>query len=468
MPAGFNVNLGMLPPQAIELEQAVLGACISEKDAYFTIAGFVRSEDFYKESHQLVWMAMERLAAKSEPIDLLTVTFELRTTSHLERAGGSMYVAELMGKVSSAANIETHARIITEASFKRGMINFGQDIIKKCYDESSDALSLYDDASNRLIQLENGKLSGAEMSLIRQVDSTVDSMMTDDGTVEGVCSAYDDINRRIYAYENKSLTVVAARPSVGKSLWMINEAVAMAAMGYNVLLYSLEMSYRQQVNRILSLMSGVAFWKIRSKKMSPKEKEAVREAARLLKTYKLTICDDPVVTPALIKSRLQRSKLRDTHPHQVVFIDYLQLMSAGISTKDGNRNNEVGKICRDLKITAMTMNVPIVLFSQLSRAVGNDIPQLFHLRDSGEIEQHVDLCMFLYRPEMAGKLKDSEGNSTAGLLLVCIRKNRFGALDDIEMNISGEMSRISERKIIPGLPAQRKIETNPGEEEPPY
>ena len=452
-------GMGKLPPQAIEMEEAVIGAVLLEP-CFEDLRAILGPDDFYKEANQRVWNACEVLQKKGEPIDLLTVTTQLRSLGELETVGGAHYVTSLTAKVNSSANSEFYARVVSQASMRRKLINWSSEIHRRCYEDTEDVFDIFSDASNGLTQIEDGKLTGKDVSIINQTDRAIYRLRHGKLIEQGILSSFAEVRDVVPCFEYGSLNVIAARPSVGKSLYMINEAIGICeAFHIPTLVISLEMSDLQQVDRALSMLSGVDSERMKKKILTEDELKLLEEAGEFLKRFPLFINDNPSMN--IVEIILMIHKYVHKHGVKNVYIDYLQLIGASESKNSGNRNLEVGEMCRLLKITAMKLGISITILSQLNRDTKDGMPKLYQLRDSGEIEAHIDTCLFLYRPEMAGIEKDEFGNSTAGVILLDFAKNRFGRLDTIEMFFSGAKSRIMSRQprisSLPTIPQKGGI-----------
>ncbi len=451
-----NYEMGKLPPQAIELEEAILGSVMTEK-CFQDLSAIVKSWDFYKEAHRKIWEAFERLEAKSAGIDLLTTTMELRSTGELEFCGGAGFIAELTSKVNYSENSEYYARVVAQMSIRRNLIDLSLSINRNCYQEDIDTFDILSECSSSLSLIEAGISVGKEVNMSTSVDEAVDGLFSGDAKNDGIPSSYSEIRDVIRVYEYGSLNCIAARPSVGKSVVMINEAFGIADSGVPCLVISIEMTRKQQIRRIISMITGIDYNLLMNANTLPaSEKELIYQARDWIKRTPLYILDGGF---SISEIRMIMSKYQRRYGVKAVFIDYLQLITHNEGKFGGNRNNEVGDIARSLKVFALKNKMSIIILSQLSRAADGEKPKLSHLRDSGEIEQHIDSCMFLFRPEMAGIAQTTDGYSTAGIIELVVAKNRFGSLGDIEMSFSGAKSRLSSKQpkisVLPIRPARQ-------------
>lgn len=384
-----NLVFGKVQPQAIPLEEAVLGALMLDKNALANIMDIIRADSFYTDAHRLIYTAMMRLFQRSHPIDLLTVTEELRKSGDLEAIGGAYYLVELTNKVTSAANIEYHARIIAQKHIQRELIRVSTQIIQDSYDETTDVFNLLDDAEKNLFSITEQNLSRGVENLgalttkaLKQLEELKDKP---DG-LTGIPSGFTHLDRITAGWQPSDLIIVAARPGMGKTSFVLALA-RNAAMDFKkgVAIFSLEMSNIQLVHRLLSLEAEIPGTKLRNGKLEGHEWQQLHTAIEHLSEAPIYIDDTPGINIFELRAKCRRLKMQ--HDIQLVIIDYLQLMSGGAENQRGNREQEVSAISRSLKGMAKELNVPVIALSQLSRAVevrgGNKRPQLSDLRESG-------------------------------------------------------------------------------------
>ena len=436
---------GKLPPQAKELEEAVLGAVMLEKKAFDAVIEILKPECFYIEAHQRIYKSMQSLANKSQPIDILTVVEELRFKEELDLVGGAYYVTKLTNAVVSSANIEAHARIILQKFIQRELIRISGEIIGDAYEDSTDVFDLLDDAESKLFEITNQHLrKNIESidSILVQTIQRIEDMRHKNEDVTGVPSGFSHLDRVTYGWQNSDLIILAARPAVGKTAFALNLA-RNAAMHPTkptpVALFSLEMSAGQLVQRILAAESEIWLEKIARGKLEEHEmKQLYARGIQRLAQAPLFINDTPSLN--IFELRAQCRRLKNKHNIGMIIIDYLQLMSGSSDNKSTNREQEISSISRNLKGLAKELNVPIIALSQLSRAVeqrgakeGSRVPQLSDLRESGAIEQDADMVMFLYRPEYYDVTQSAEGENIKGLTEVKIAKHRNGTLETIKL-----------------------------------
>lgn len=441
-------SLGKLPPQAVDLEEAVLGALMIEKDALSTVIDILRPESFYKEAHQRIYTAIVTLFANSEPIDLLTVTAKLRAMGELEMAGGALYITELTSKVNSAANIEYHARIISQAAIKRDLITISSEIQRDAFEETTDVFKLLDKTEQALFRISetNIRKNYADMgTLMRQALDELDKKKNNTDGLTGVPSGFSSLDRLTSGWQKTELVILAARPGMGKTAFVVS-SLRNAAVDFNmpVAIFSLEMSAVQLVNRLLSAEAEIESEKIRKGTLAPHEWAQIHHRINKLTNAPIFIDDTPALS--ILELRAKCRRLKAQHDIQLIVIDYLQLMTGDTGGKSGgNREQEIASISRSLKNLAKELDVPVIALSQLSRAVetrgGEKRPQLSDLRESGSIEQDADMVIFLYRPEYYGLTTDEAGNSIAGIGEVILAKNRSGSLDTVQLRFVGKFTK---------------------------
>ena len=443
--------LGKVPPQAIELEEAVLGALMLEKDALTSVIDILKVESFYKEAHKVIFQAILDLFTESQPIDLLTVTTQLRKNGALEVAGGAFYITDLTSKVASAANIEFHARIITEQSIKRELIRISSTIQKDAFEDTTDVFELLDAMEQSLFEIseKNIRKNYATMSsIMRDAIAELEVRKNQKDGLTGVPSGFTALDRVTSGWQKSDLVIIAARPAMGKTAFVLS-VLRNAAVDHNrpVAIFSLEMSSVQLVNRLISSEAELDSDKIKKGTLADHEwAQLVHKTAKLSKAP-LFVDDTPALS--ILELRAKCRKLKAQHDIQMVVVDYLQLMSGDSKGGfGGNREQEIASISRALKKIAKELSIPVIALSQLSRAVetrgGDKRPQLSDLRESGAIEQDADMVMFLYRPEYYGITEDEGGASTAGVGEVIIAKHRNGSLENIKLRFIGRYTKFTD------------------------
>ncbi len=432
---------GKVPPQAKELEEAVLGAIMLEKTAFDTVIEILKPECFYVDAHQRIYRCFKTLADKSMPIDLLTVVEELKIKEELDMVGGPYYITKLTNAVVSSANIETHARIVLQKFIQRELIRISGEIIGDAYEDSTDVFDLMDDAEGKIFEITNNflKTDYREMSsALAQAINRIDELRTKKDDISGVPSGFPSLDRVTFGWQNTDLIILAARPAVGKTAFALNlarNAALSPTKPTPVALFSLEMSAAQLVQRILSAESEIMLEKISRGKLEDYEYQQLH-AKGIKRLEQAPIYIDDSAALNIFEFRAKARRLVHKHKVGLIIIDYLQLMS-GSTDRNGNREQEISTISRNLKGLAKELNVPILALSQLSRAVEtrkeSKMPQLSDLRESGAIEQDADMVMFIYRPEYYEQLSNENGESTRGETHIRIAKHRNGSLENIKL-----------------------------------
>ncbi len=447
----LSVQLGKLPPQALDLEETVLGALMLEKDALTTVIDILKPESFYKEGHQRIFEAIVLLFNKSEPVDLMTVTAQLRKSGTLEIAGGAYNLAELTTRVNSAANIEYHARIITEQSIKRELIRISAEVQEDAFEDTKDVFELLDKTEQALFEISESyirKNYASMQDLMHEAILEIEARKDREDGLTGVPSGFTELDRVTAGWQKSDLVIIAARPGMGKTAFVVS-ALRNAAVDFNkpVAIFSLEMSSIQLVNRMISGEAELDSDKIKRGNLADHEWEQLVHKTNRLTQAPIFIDDTPGLS--ILELRAKCRRLKAQHDIQMIVIDYLQLMS-GDSSKNGggNREQEIGTISRALKGIAKELEVPVLALSQLSRAVetrgGDKRPQLSDLRESGSIEQDADIVMFLYRPEYYDITEDEEGNSTVGMGEVIVAKHRNGSLENVKLKFIGRFTKFAD------------------------
>ena len=419
-----NMVYGKVPPQAKELEEAVLGAIMLEKGAFDNVSEILRPECFYLDANQRIFRAMQALTARSAPIDLLTVVEELKSREELELVGGAYYVTRLTNTVVSTANIEAHARIVLQKFLQRELIRMSGEVISEAYEESADVFDLLDHAETKLFEITNNYLrknfDEFNSVLIKTIER-IEDLRTKTEDVTGVPSGFQSLDKITYGWQQTDLIILAARPSVGKTAFALNLA-RNAAMHPTkptpVAFFSLEMSAAQLAQRILAAESEIMLEKISRGKLEDHElQQLYRKGIDRLTKAPLFIDDSAALN--IFELRAKARRLVNKHNVGMIIIDYLQLMSGSADNRNSNREQEISTISRNLKGLAKELGIPIIALSQLSREVekrkeGNKIPQLSDLRESGAIEQDADMVMFIYRPEYYDITSNEFGESNKG------------------------------------------------------
>lgn len=449
----IGTALGKLPPQAIDLEETVLGALMLEKDALTTVIDILKPESFYKDAHREIYAAIVTLFNNSEPVDLRTVANQLRKDGKLEFVGGAYYIADLTTKVNSAANIEYHARIVSEQAIKRELIRISSEIQHEAYEDTTDVFALLDRTEQALFEVSESNIrkNYADMrSIMKEAMDELEAKKHHKDGLTGVPTGFSALDRVTSGWQKSDLVIIAARPGMGKTAFVVS-AMRNAAVdfGHGVAIFSLEMSSVQLVNRLISAEAQLESEKIKKGNLADYEWEQLVHKTAKLTEAPIFIDDTPALS--ILELRAKCRRLKAQHDIKLIIIDYLQLMSGDTSKSGGgggNREQEIASISRALKNIAKELSVPVIALSQLSRAVetrgGDKRPQLSDLRESGSIEQDADMVMFLYRPEYYGITEDENGMAMQGVGEVIIAKHRNGSLDTVQLKFIGKFTKFAD------------------------
>lgn len=442
-------NLGKIQPQDLELEEAVLGALMLDKNALTEVIEILKPDTFYKEAHQRIFEAILGLFGRSEPVDLLTVVSELRTMGYLELVGGAKEVARLTTRVNSAANVVYHARILLQHAIKRDMISISTDIQTAAYEDTTDVFELLDKMEQALFEISEMNIRknySNIRSVMQETFQELEAMRGNTDGLTGVPSGFASLDRVTSGWQRSDLIILAARPGMGKTAFVLS-MLRNAAVEFNhgAAIFSLEMSATQLVRRLLSAEAELYSQKLRSGKLSNDEwSRMIRNTSRL-SNAPIFIDDTPALSVLELRAKCRRLKAQ--HNIQIIIIDYLQLMTAD-TRSSGNREQEIAFISRSLKQLAKELNVPVIALSQLNRSVetrgGDKKPQLSDLRESGSIEQDADMVIFLYRPEYYKITEDESGGSTDQMTEVIIAKHRAGSTDTVKLRFISEFTKFTD------------------------
>jgi replicative DNA helicase len=441
--ANTNLIYGKKPPQALELEEAVLGAIMLEKGAFDVASELLNSLVFYDNKHQRIYSAMVGLQQKNMPIDLLTVVEELRKRNELDSVDGPYTITRLTNAVVSSAHLETHCKILVQKFIQRELIRISGEVIGEAYEDSSDAFDLLDEAEGKLFEVSNSfaKRNFEEINnVLAQAVTRIEELRNNKGGLSGVPSGFTHLDRITNGFQQTDLIIIAARPSVGKTAFALNlarNAALNPVKPVPVGLFSLEMSNAQLVQRILSAESGVPMEKIARGRLEDHEMEQLYTRG-IQRLSSAPIYMDDTAALNIFELRAKARRMVNKHKVGIIIIDYLQLMSGSSENRNMNREQEISNISRSLKGLAKELSIPIIALSQLSRAVetrkeGNKVPQLSDLRESGAIEQDADMVMFLYRPEYYDITNNEHGESNKGETYIKIAKHRNGSLDMVKL-----------------------------------
>ncbi|MBQ9639400.1 MAG: replicative DNA helicase [Bacteroidales bacterium] len=444
----FSLN-GKVPPQAVEIEEAVLGALMLDKDALTGAIETLRPEYFYKSEHQLIFRAIHTLFELSKDVDILTVVAQLRHDGNLQAVGGAYYVSQLTNKVVSAAHIENHARILSEKYIQRELIRVSTETIRDSYDETQDALDLLDRAQQGLFEVSDKNFHSDYVAIEGVVDEALEQIKAGQESKDnltGIPTGFTDLDRITAGFHPGTLIILAARPAMGKTAFALSIARNMAVeFNRPVAFFSLEMTAIELTMRLLQAESHIPGEKLKKgEKLTKEETERLYEKANVLKNAPIIIDQTPQLSIFELRAKCRR--LQQSHGIQMVFVDYLQLMQAGSDmSRNGNREQEISTISRQLKSLSKELGIPVLALSQLSRDVekrgGSKKPQLSDLRESGAIEQDADIVMFIYRPDYYGMTEDDEKGSVIGMADINIEKHRSGATGSCRLRFVREFAR---------------------------
>lgn len=441
----YDSGMGKLPPQAIELEEAILGAVMLDTHA-LVVMDILSPECFYKDAHARIFGAQKSLKDESKPIDILTVTHQLRKTGELEMVGGPLAISKLTNRVASTANVESHARIILEKFLFREMIRISADLQRDSYDDSTDVFELMDRAELLLLSLKDNSMRGSTTSrpvsaILNDLNDGIEARQA--GVETGMGTGFPSLNKVIYGWNKTDLVVIAARPGVGKSGFILSSARNLGRKGHKTGIFSLEMSSEQMVGRLVTMATEINYGKIMHEKLEEADLTTYHEKLGITEKLPIEIDDTPGLSINEIRARGRRMVQKGGV--ELIIIDYLQKIHS--EKKNVNREQEISEISGSLKNMAKELKVPVIALSQLSRKVeerANKRPILSDLRDSGAIEQDADIVGFIYRPEYYEEFTDASGNSTIGVAEIDIAKNRHGELAVVKLNFKKHLAMFAE------------------------
>ncbi|MDR2791606.1 MAG: replicative DNA helicase [Tannerellaceae bacterium] len=456
-------DIGRIQPQAPDMEEAVLGALMLEKDAWSVVSDILKPTCFYEKRHELIYSAIVDLAVKMEPIDMLTVTEQLKRRGELESIGGPVYIAQLTGKVASSSHLEYHARIIAQKYLARELISFGATVQRNAFDETIDVDDLMQETEGRLFEISQQNLKKDVLhinTVIKLAMDVLEKAYNRKEGLSGLASGFRDLDRITSGWQNSDLVIVAARPAMGKTAFVLSMAKNMAVTFRTpTAIFTLEMSNVQIVNRIISDMCEIPGEKIKSGRLE--NYELVQLNHKISELYDVPLYVDETPGLSIFELRTKARRLVREQKIQCIIIDYLQLMTSGMSF--GSREQEVSMISRSLKGLAKELNIPIIALSQLNRGVEmrqgleGKRPQLSDLRESGAIEQDADMVCFIHRPEYYKIYEDDHGNSLRGVAEILVAKYRNGPTGDVRLRFKSEFTKFTD--IDDDTPPVRTIES---------
>jgi replicative DNA helicase len=449
----INAQYGKIPPQAVDVEEAVLGALMLEREAFVGVADVLTEDCFYKEEHREIFKVIKDLSLKDRPVDLLIVTQELKNRDLLEKIGGPFFITQLTSKVASAAHLEFHARIIAQKYIQRELIRSCSEIQANAYDDTKDVDELINEAESAIFKISEGNIKKETQPIkpiLKEAVQLIEEASKRKDGLSGVPSGFSKVDRITSGWQKTDLIIIAARPAMGKTAFVLSMARNMAVeFNKAVAMFSLEMSSIQLVNRMIASESELGSDKIKKGNLEGDDWDRLSKAIRRLDEAPIFIDDTPALSIFELRAKCRRLKMQ--HDIGVILVDYLQLMTAG-SDNRGSREQEVSMISRSLKAIAKELDVPIIALSQLNRSVESregKRPQLSDLRESGAIEQDADMVIFIHRPEYYGLTEDDEGNSLRNVAEIIIAKHRNGAVGDVRLSFRKELAKFIDLEEYP-------------------
>ncbi|EEK17045.1 replicative DNA helicase [Porphyromonas uenonis 60-3] len=441
---------GRVPPQATDIEEAVLGAILLEKEAFSEISTILEPESFYINAHQIIFEVMRDLSLEEQPIDLHTVSQRLQRDGKLDQVGGMPFLVELSNRVISAGNLEYHAMIVAQKALSRNLIKFSTEVLTAAYEDTIDIEDQMETAEGTLFALSQKHLRKDVQPINTVLKVAIDDIKAAANSAEGISgisSGFDGIDAMTAGWQKSDLIIIAARPAIGKTAFVLSMAKYIAVDNkIPVALFNLEMSSVQLVKRLISNVCELPGEKLKSGQLEQFEWTQLDERISVLENTPLYIDDTPSLSVFELRTKVRR--LVREHDIKIIIIDYLQLMNAS-GMNFGNREQEVSTISRSLKMLAKELDIPIIALSQLNRAVelrkndsgtNSKVPQLSDLRESGAIEQDADMVCFLHRPEVYGIMQDDNGD-TKGIGYFIIAKHRNGPIGDVRIGFRGEFAK---------------------------
>jgi replicative DNA helicase len=450
----INAQYGKIPPQAVDVEEAVLGALMLEREAFIGVADVLTEECFYKEEHREIFNVIKELSLKDRPVDLLIVTQELKNRGLLEKVGGPLYITQLTSKVASAAHLEFHARIIAQKYIQRELIRSCSEIQTNAYDDTKDVDELINEAESAIFKISEGNIKKETQPIkpiLKQAVTLIEEASKRKDGLSGIPSGFSKVDRFTSGWQKTDLIIIAARPAMGKTAFALSMARNMSVEFSKtpVAIFSLEMSSIQLIIRLISSESELVSEKVKKGNLDGDDWIRLNSAIRRLDEASIFIDDTPALSIFELRAKCRRLKMQ--HDIGIVFVDYLQLMTTG-SDNRGSREQEVSLISRSLKAIAKELDIPIIALSQLNRSVESregKRPQLSDLRESGAIEQDADMVIFIHRPEYYGITEDEDGNSLRNAAEIIIAKHRNGPVGDVRLTFRKELAKFVDPDEFP-------------------
>lgn len=469
----ISLEKGKIPPQVVDIESVVLGALMIDKKGVDEAIDILQPDAFYTPQHQLIFEAINNLFKGNQPVDLLTVSTELKRMGKLEAAGGEFYLIKLTQKVSSSAHIEFHARIVLQKYIQRSLIKIASEILEESYDDQTDVFDLLDSAENKLYQVAENHIkrsTSTAQELVTAAKKRIEEIANKEG-LSGVPSGFTKLDQLTSGWQPSDLIIIAARPAMGKTAFTLTMARNMA-IDHNipVAFFSLEMSSVQLITRLISSETQLSSEKLRTGKLEKYEWEQLNVKVKDLEKAPLFIDDTPSLS--IFDLRAKARRLASQYGIRMIIIDYLQLMTTGASqNKPGNREQEIATISRNLKALAKELDVPVIALSQLSRAVetrgGSKRPVLSDLRESGAIEQDADIVSFIYRPEYykIEQWDDEEQAPTTDQAEIIVAKHRNGSTEDVRLKFVGRFGKFEDLETME-IPTEIESRMGLGDDDP--
>lgn len=445
----LSISQGKVPPNAVDFEKLIIGSCLIDKKGLDHAVDLLTPEVFYDPRHQEIFRAIFSLFSNNHPVDLMTVIQELKRTEKLGVAGGDHYIIELTMGVSSSAHIEYHVRIVLEKYILRSLINISANVIDSSYKESADVFELLDKAEQSFFEVTNGTIKKGFDTANILVKEAIDKIksLKDKGGLSGIPSGFRDIDKETGGWQPTDLIIIAARPAMGKTAFLLSMARNIAVEHkIPMALFSLEMASVQLITRMISSEIGVSSEKLRKGTLNDEEWQRLFSNVSELEKAPLFIDETPALSIFDFRAKCRRLVMQ--HGVKIIMVDYLQLMTANNGGKgNGNREQEISTISRSLKAIAKELNVPVIALSQLSRAVESRTikrPQLSDLRESGAIEQDADIVSFLYRPEYYKVETWEDETPCKNQAELIIAKHRNGSIVDVRLAFQSNIARFSD------------------------
>ncbi len=444
----FELNGGNIPPQATEIEEAVLGALILDQDALSNSIDIIKPEYFYSKENEQIFRTISALFAEGAPVDVITVSERLKKDGPLDFVGGNYKLVSLSSRITSAAHIEYHVRLLSEKFIQRELIRVSTETLRDAYDETKDVLDLLDKTEGKFLEINdsnfNSDILGMDV-LLRRTVSEIENAQSSADDAPGLLTGFRELDNKIGGFQKGTLIILAARPAMGKTALAITMARNMAVDFHKpVAIFSLEMTASELTSRLISAEASIEGRRFKTRgNLQEWEKTMIREKTRALANAPIYIDDNPNLSIFELRAKCRR--LKQKYDIQMIFIDYLQLMQGGEAAKNGNREQEISYISRQLKALSKELGIPVLALSQLSRAVetrgGSKKPVLSDLRESGAIEQDADIVMFIYRPAYYGAEEDADEKAAD----VIIAKHRAGEVGEVRLNFISQFVRFENR-----------------------